>query len=76
MKHLLTIFVLLLALTCCTTEADRNRMRAGLDSINVRNNHSPLCLFLCLDKAYLHPVVFGTDGEVEPIIAFWRTLQQ
>ena len=37
MKHLLTIFVLLLALTCCTTEADRNRMRAGLDSINVRN---------------------------------------
>ena len=37
MKHLLTIFVLLLALTCCTTEADRNRMRSGLDSINVRN---------------------------------------
>ena len=37
MKHLLTIFVLLLALTCCTTEADRNRMRAALDSINVRN---------------------------------------
>ena len=37
MKHLLTICVLLLALTCCTTEADRNRMRAGLDSINVRN---------------------------------------
>ena len=45
MKHLLTIFVLLLALTYCTTETDRNRMRAGLDSINVRNNHSPLCLF-------------------------------
>ena len=37
MKHLLTIFVLLLALTCCTTEADRNRMRAVLDSINGRN---------------------------------------
>jgi hypothetical protein len=37
MKHLLTIFVLLLALTCCTTEADRNRMRAALDSINGRN---------------------------------------
>ena len=39
MKHLLTIFVLLLALTCCTTEVDRNRMRAGLDSINVRNRN-------------------------------------
>lgn len=37
MRHLLTILVLLLSLTCCTTEADRNRMRAGLDSINVRN---------------------------------------
>ena len=37
MKHLLTIFILLLALTCCTTEADRNRMRTGLDSINIRN---------------------------------------
>jgi len=37
MRHLLTIFVLLLALTCCTTEADRNRMRAALDSINGRN---------------------------------------
>ena len=39
MKHLLTIFVLLLTLTCCTTETDRNRMRAGLDSINVRNRN-------------------------------------
>ena len=37
MRHLLTIFVLLLALTCCTTEADRNRMRAALDSINGHN---------------------------------------
>jgi len=37
MKHLLTIFVLLLALTCCTIETDRNRMRDGLDSINGRN---------------------------------------
>ena len=31
--------MLLLVLTCCTTEADRNRMRAGLDSINVRNRN-------------------------------------
>ena len=39
MKHLPTIFVLLLALTYCTTETDRNHMRAGLDSINVRNRN-------------------------------------
>ena len=39
MKHLPTIIILLLALTCCTTEADRNRMRAGLDSINERNRN-------------------------------------
>ncbi len=39
MRHLLTIFILLLACTCCTTEADRTRMRAGLDSINVRNRN-------------------------------------
>ncbi len=39
MKHLLTVAVLLLALTCCTTEADRIRMRAGLDSINMRNRN-------------------------------------
>ena len=39
MKYLLTIIILLLALTCCTTEADRNRMRAGLDSINERNRN-------------------------------------
>ena len=37
MKHLLTVFILLLAFVCCTNEADRNRMRAGLDSINIRN---------------------------------------
>ena len=39
MKHLPTIIILLLALTCCTTESDRRRMRAGLDSINVRNRN-------------------------------------
>jgi hypothetical protein len=39
MKHLLTVVVFLLALTCCTTEADRIRMRAGLDSINMRNRN-------------------------------------
>ena len=39
MKQLLTIFFLLLALTCCTSEADRERMRAGLDSINQRNRN-------------------------------------
>ena len=39
MKQLLGIFVLLVALCCCTTEADRNRMRSGLDSINQRNRN-------------------------------------
>ena len=39
MKQLLSIFVLLVALCCCTTEADRNRMRVGLDSINERNRN-------------------------------------
>ena len=55
MKHLLTIFVLLLALTCCTTEADRNRMRAGLDSINQRNRN---------DQPF-------TVADVEPYVQFF-----
>ena len=37
MKQLLTVIAILLALSCCTTEADRTRMRAGLDSINQCN---------------------------------------
>ena len=37
MKQLLTIIAILLAFACCTTEADRTRMRAGLDSINQCN---------------------------------------
>ena len=39
MKHLLTVIVILLAFACCTTEADRNRMRTELDSINQRNRN-------------------------------------
>ena len=39
MKNLVLVFTLLLTLACCTTEADRSRMRAGLDSINVRNRN-------------------------------------
>ena len=39
MKQLLSIFVLLVALCCCTTEADRNRMRSEMDSINQRNRN-------------------------------------
>ena len=39
MKKLVIIFTLLVALCCCTTEADRNRMRSGLDSINQRNRN-------------------------------------
>ena len=37
MKQLLTVIAILLALSCCTTEADRTRMRASLDSINQCN---------------------------------------
>ena len=36
-KNLLFVYILLMMLLCCTTEADRNRMRVGLDSINVLN---------------------------------------
>ena len=39
MKHLLTVIAILLAFACCTTEAERNRMRAGLDSINQCNRN-------------------------------------
>ncbi len=39
MKQLLSIFILLLALCCCTTEADRSRMRSGLDSISLCNQN-------------------------------------
>ena len=43
MKHLLTVIAILLAFACCTTEADRSRMRAELDSINQRNrNDQPI----------------------------------
>ena len=43
MKKQAFVFALLLTLVCCTTEADRNRMRAGLDSLNQRNrNYEPL----------------------------------
>ena len=55
MKHLLANLVLLLALTCCTIETDRNRMRAGLDSINVRN---------CSGRSF-------TVAEVQPYVRFF-----
>lgn len=55
MKNLVIAFALLLTLVCCTTEADRNRMRAGLDSINVRNrNGQPFAV-----------------SEVQPYVAFF-----
>ena len=38
MKNLVIIFVLLLALVCCTTEADRERMRALLDRADSMNS--------------------------------------
>ncbi len=39
MRHLLTIIAIVLAFACCTTEADRSRMRAELDSINQCNRN-------------------------------------
>ena len=39
MKHLLTVIAILLAFACCTTEAERSRMRAELDSINQCNRN-------------------------------------
>ncbi len=40
MKQLLVLFFLFLSLLCgCTTDADRSRMRSGLDSINQRNRN-------------------------------------
>ena len=39
MRHLLTVTAILLAFACCTTEADRSRMRAELDSINQCNRN-------------------------------------
>lgn len=55
MKHLLSVVILLLALTCCTTEADRIRMRAGLDSINMRNRN---------DQPF-------TVSDVQPYVTFF-----
>ena len=55
MKHLLSVVIMLLALTCCTTEADRIRMRAGLDSINMRNRN---------DQPF-------TVGDVQPYVDFF-----
>lgn len=55
MKHLLTIIVLLLALTCCTTESGRNHMRSELDSINQRNRN---------DQPF-------TVADVEPYVRFF-----
>ena len=56
MKHLLSVIIMLLALTCCTSEADRIRMRAGLDSINMRNRN---------DQPF-------TVSDVQPYVTFFN----
>ena len=56
MKHLLSVVIMLLALTCCTSEADRIRMRAGLDSINMRNRN---------DQPF-------TVSDVQPYVTFFN----
>ena len=55
MKHLLTVIAILLAFACCTTEADRNRMRTELDSINQRNRN---------DQPF-------TAADVQPYVEFF-----
>ena len=56
MKQLLSIFILLLALCCCTTEAERSRMRSGLDSISLCNQN---------DQPF-------TVQDVEPYVLFFK----
>ena len=56
MRHLLTVIAILLAFACCTTEADRNRMRAELDSINQRNRN---------DQPF-------TAADVQPYVNFFN----
>ena len=55
MKNLVLLFAILMTLVCCTTEADRNRMRSGLDSINQRNRN---------DQPF-------TVKDVEPYVQFF-----
>ena len=60
MRHLLTVIAVLLAFACCTTEADRNRMRAELDSINQRNRN---------DQPF-------TAADVQPYVNFFDETRQ
>jgi tetratricopeptide (TPR) repeat protein len=55
MKVKYIIFLLLPVLCSCTSEADRTRMRAGLDSINVRNRN---------DQSF-------TVSDVQPYVDFF-----
>ncbi len=56
MKNLVLIFALLMTLACCTSEADRERMRIGLDSINQCNRN---------DQPF-------TVADVEPFVQFFN----
>ena len=56
MKNLVLIFALLMTLACCTSEADRERMRIGLDSINQRNRN---------DQPFM-------VADVEPYVQFFN----
>jgi len=49
------LFLLLPALACCTNEAERTRMRSGLDSLNVRNR---------TDQSF-------TPADVQPYVDFF-----
>jgi len=55
MKNLVLLFAFLLTMACCTTETERSRMRAGLDSINECNRN---------DQPF-------TVADVEPYVQFF-----
>ena len=55
MKNLVILLALLMTLACCTSEADREHMRIGLDSINERNRN---------DQPF-------TVADVEPYVQFF-----
>ena len=55
MKNLVLLFALLMTMACCTSEADREHMRIGLDSINERNRN---------DQPF-------TVADVEPYVQFF-----
>ena len=60
------LFLLLPALTCCTNEAERTRMRSGLDSLNVCNRTDQP-----FTPADVQP--YTSTATAQPTTACWPT---